>query len=312
MWLPRTVFSIFLTGLMLCLAAASHAKEDEAAIKLYQRGMKLTAEGDLEAALDRFNTIATRYRRSEICAQALWEIYRIKEHTSDSQAAFEALNRLTTEQPGHFDKAHAAQFRLVQRLLSTTTHTKRTLDTERAPEKTSPEILVAMLKVVIQNGPAAEIGIQSQYLLGVALERAGQKTEAIDTHEGFTELHPQHELADDASYQVAYIRYKDWRAMRGDSPHQREAAALSLAWFITRYPESEKVAQARSCLTEVRQAEQRELLQLASYYESRGNTKAATTYYQQLGLNFPELLSRENELQSKIRDAMTRHTEVTN
>jgi outer membrane protein assembly factor BamD (BamD/ComL family) len=297
---------------MLCLASVGWATEDEAAIKLYQRGMKLIAEGDLSSALDRFNTIATRYRRSETCAQALWEIYRIKEHTGDSQAAFEALNRLTTEQPGHFEKAHTAQFRLVQRLINTNTRTKRTLDSEKAPEKITPEILVAMLKAVIQNGPADEIGIQAKYLLGVAQERAGQKTEAIDTHEEFAELHPKHELADDASYQVAYIRYKDWRAMRGDSPHQREAAALSLTWFITRYPGSEKVAQARSCLAEVRQAEQRELIQLASYYENRGNTKAATMYYQQLGLNFPELLNRESELQSKIRDAMTRHNEATN
>jgi outer membrane protein assembly factor BamD (BamD/ComL family) len=307
--LPQKVSILLLGSLFFNLGAITQAKEEEAAVKLYQRGMKLTADGDLDAALDRFNTIATRYRRSETCAQALWEIYRIKEHQGESQGAFEALNRLATEQPGHFEKAHAAQFRLVQRLLTTTTNTKRTLDAERAPEKTSPDIIIAMLKAVIQNGTASEVGIRAQYLMGVALERADKKSEAIETHEDFAENNPKHELADDASYQVAYIRYKDWRAMRGDSPHQREAAALSLTWFITRFPESEKAAQARSCLREVKDAEQRELITLARYYESRGNNKAAATYYQQLGLQFPELLSQSNQLQDKIRDAMIRHND---
>lgn len=312
MTLPRTVLSALLGASLFCPGQYSRATEDEVALKLYQRGMKLTADGDLDAALDRFNTIATRYRRSETSAQALWEIYRIREQRSESQDAFEALNRLVTEQPGHFEKAHAAQFRIVQRLLSQTGQGKRLLDTDKAPAKIPAEVLVAMLKVIIKNGPTSEIGIQAHYLLGIALERADKKLEAITAHEDFAENNPKHELADDASYQVAYIRYKDWRSMRGDSPHQREAAALALSWFIARFPESEKVAQARSCLQEVRQAEQRELRSLARYYENQGNSKAAATYYQQLGLQFPELLQSPNELQSKIRDAMIRHEKETN
>lgn len=307
MSVSQTALLALLGFMFLGLSQPAQAKEDEVAIRLYERGMKLTANGDLDGALDRFNTVATRFRRSETCAQALWEIYRIREQRSESQDAFEALNRLVTEQPGHFEKAHAAQFRVVQRLLTQTGQSKRLLDDEKAPPKVSADVVVAMLQVIIKNGPTSEVGIQAHYLLGIALERADKKNEALTAHEDFAEDHPKHELADDASYQVAYIRYKDWRAMRGDSPHQRNAAALSLAWFIARFPESEKVAQAKSCLTEIRQAEQRELKSLAKYYESQGNAKAAATYYQQLGLQFPELLQSPNELQDKIRDAMIRH-----
>jgi outer membrane protein assembly factor BamD (BamD/ComL family) len=294
----------FLGLFLFCLCAPLLATEDEAVARLYQRGMRLIAESDLEEALERFNTIAVKYRRSETCAMSLWEIYRIQEHLGNDEGAFEALNRLVIEQPGHFEKAYAAQFKLVKRLLGSGKNARRTLELQRPSSATSPEVLVAMLQTVIKNGPQTEEGIQAHYYLGLAQERAGEKREAIATHEDFAENYPKHELADDASYQVAYISYKDWKSMRSESPHQREAAALSLTWFITRYAQSDKAAQARSCLVEVRVAEQRELVSLAKYYESRGNAKAARTYYQQLAVKFPELLQSEGELKDKMVGTM--------
>ena len=289
-------------GLFVLLLAASAvtAAEDENAIRLYQRGMKLISEGEPEEALERFNTVAAKYRRSETCAQALWEIYRVQEHLGEDLAAFEALNRLVTEQPGHFAKAHEGQIRLALRLMGSGPESRRTLERVRASQKVDAEVLVEMLRVIVKNGPQSEIGIQAHYYLALALEKAGAKKESIAMHEDFAENFPKHELADDAAYQCAYIAYKDWKTMRGDSPHQREAAAISLAWFIARFPESDKAAQARSCLAEVRAAEQRELMSLARYYESRGNDKAAATYYQQLALKFPELLQTQGELSDKI------------
>ena len=295
----------FLGLFLFCFSAPLLAIEDEVAVRLYQRGMRLIAESDLEEALERFNTIAVKYRRSETCAMSLWEIYRIQEHLGNDEGAFEALNRLIIEQPGHFEKAHAAQFQLVKRLLGSGTNARRTLEVQRPSHAPSPEILVAMLQTVIKNGPQTEEGIQAHYFLGLAQERAGEKKEAIATHEDFAEAYPKHELADDAAYQAAYISFKEWKSMRGDSPLQRDAAALSLAWFIARFPQSDKVSQSRSCLAEVKLAEQRELISLAKYYESRGKAKAAATYYQQLALKFPELMETEGELKNKMVGAIT-------
>jgi outer membrane protein assembly factor BamD (BamD/ComL family) len=175
-----------LLGLFLfCLCAHLMAAEDGTAVRLYQRGMKLIAESELEEALDRFNTVATKYRRSETCAQSLWEIYRIQEHLGDEEGAFEALNRLITEQPGHFEKAYAAQFQLVKRLLGAGKNARRTLEVQRPSQTLSPEVLVVMLQTVIKNGPQTEAGIQAHYYLGLAQERAGDKKEAIATHEDF-------------------------------------------------------------------------------------------------------------------------------
>jgi outer membrane protein assembly factor BamD (BamD/ComL family) len=293
---------------ILLMLSMTQAAEDENAVRLYERGMKMIAEGDAEEALERFNTIAKKYRRSETCALALWEVYRIQEHLGEDMAAFEALNRLATEQPGHFAKAHEAQLRLAMRLLGRGPDARRTLVREPVKAKLDPEVLIEMLRVIIKNGPQSEVGIQAHYYLALALEKAGQKREAIAIHEDFAETYPKHELADDAGYQCAYISYKDWKTMRGDSPRQREAAAISLAWFLARFPESDKGAQARSCLTDVRLAERSELMSLARYYENRGNTKAADVYYRQLGEKFPDLVTADEVMKSKVLRATASDT----
>lgn len=302
-----------LLGLLcfLLMVGATDAVEDENAVRLYQRGMKLIAEGEPEEALERFNTIATKYRRSETCAQALWEIYRIQEHLGEDLPAFEALNRLATEQPGHFEKAHEAQMRIAMRLLGRGKDAmRRTLEAPRAAQKADPEVLAEMFRVIIKNGRQSETGIQAHYYLALALEQAGKKLEAKGMHEDFAENFPKHELADDAAYQCAYIAYKDWKLMRGDSPHQREAAAVSLAWFIARFPESDKGAQARACLVEVRVAERRELMSLARYYEGRGNAKAAAVYYRQIGEKFPEIVVADEDLRGKVEAAAIEKPDV--
>jgi cytochrome c-type biogenesis protein CcmH/NrfG len=61
---------------------------------------------------------------------------------------------------------------------------------------------------------------------------------------------------------------------------------------------------------EVRTAEQRELMSLASYYEQRGDVKAAQVYYQQMALKFPQLMEQEGELKEKILKALEETTQT--
>jgi outer membrane protein assembly factor BamD len=292
-----------ITGLLcfvllgLNLGKTQAADDGETVRKLYQKAQRLVAEGDSEEALDRFLTLSQKYPQSEWAPASLWEVYRISVHLGDDEAAFEALNRLIIGQPGHFEKAHSAQLQLVKRLLGGGKETRRSLEPVRKSQTTPPEIIQEMLKTIIKNGPQSEVGIQAHYYLGIALEKSGEFKEAIAMHEDFAETYPQHELADDAGYQVGYIAYKQWKTMRSTGPHQRENAAIYLAWFIAKFPESDKVAQARSCLSEVRSSELRELMSLARFYESRGNEKAAAIYHEQIASRFPEAVIADKDLQ---------------
>jgi outer membrane protein assembly factor BamD (BamD/ComL family) len=46
-------------------------------------------------------------------------------------------------------------------------------------------------------------------------------------------------------------------------------------------------------------------MNLANYYEQRGDAKAAKVYYQQMALKFPQLLEQEGELKEKILKALS-------
>lgn len=280
----------------LCLAL-----DDDQARQIYSRAQKLISQGDPEEALDRLLTLIKKHPHTDWSAMALWEAYRIYILLESPEPAFEVLNRLVIEQPGHFEKAHAAQLQLVQRLLGSGKDARRTLEPVKKKNIVPPEIIIEMLQIVIKNGPQSEVGIQAHYYLAIAQEKAGENAIAIAAHEDFAETYPKHELADDAGYQSAYIAYKSWKGMRSTGPHQREHAAMALTWFLTRFPESDKSAQARSCLAEVRESELREILGLARYYEAKSNTKAALIYYNQLAEEFPEVLARDEALQAKMR-----------
>lgn len=293
-------------SLFIVSAGAMDLRETEVAGQLLQRARKAVAEGDHEGALERCRTLVKKYPQTDWSAQALWEMFHLHEARAEPQAAFEALEQLVGRQPGHFTLAHEAQLTLVRRLLSRHMEQRRTLEPVEKAGSVPEEDVIAMLARIILNGPHSETGIQAHYWLAVALEKAGRVEEARAAYEDFVEKHPAHELTDDAGYQAAGIAFKNWKQMRGSAPKDRERAAVLMTWFLTRFPESDKTAQARACMAELSIAEERELSSLAAYYEARGDEKAAAIYYRELALKFPGLAMEGSPLREKLVNAMTR------
>jgi outer membrane protein assembly factor BamD (BamD/ComL family) len=280
--------------LVICclLAVAVNAADDDAetAQRLINRAQKSLVEGEHEDALRRYQTIAKLYPRTDWAQTAWWQIARLQNHLDDPLAAFDALQRLITQHPGQFTKAHEEQFHLARGILDAGAERDRRkgLDPRRSKslDEAEREMLATMLETIIKNAPQSEIAIQAQHTMALMLERAGELGHALDLHENFLDSHPGHELADDAACQAAYIRFKTWKSMKSDSPRDRTSAHDALVWFLSRYPQSERASLARACLAEVRQSEKRELETLATYYESRGKPEAAALYRKELAEKF--------------------------
>jgi outer membrane protein assembly factor BamD (BamD/ComL family) len=292
-----------LLGLLLLTSLVAAAEVEDPAQRRLQEARRVLEREGAEAAAERLQALAHRYPGSEAAAAALWELCRLHEAAGRQRAAFDALDLLVTRQPGHFARAHARQLLLVRRLLAAGERRTTVAGRDRAVPVAADEV-VAMLARVVLNGPHAETGIQARYWLGMALERAGRADEARAQYEEFTELYGGHELADDAGFQAASIVYQKWRAMRGGSPRDRERAAVLMSWFLHRFPESDKGAQARACQAELQLAEQRELTSLARYYEQRGDARAAAVYYRQLAVRFPGMAMEGSPLRESIAGAL--------
>ncbi len=298
-----------LLGFLLLAAPLMAGQVEDPAERRLQEARRVIERDGPEAAIERLQTLARRHPGTEPAAAALWELFRLHEAAGRHRAAFDALDGLVTRQPGHFGRAHAQQLLLVRRQLAA--GERRTAAVEnRGTSKADADEAVAMLARIVLNGPHAETGIQARYLLGLALERAGRTDEARAQYEEFTELHAGHELADDAGFQAASIAYQKWRAMQGGSPRDRERAAVLMSWFLNRFPESDKGAQARACQAELQLAEQRELTALARYYEERGDNRAAAVYYRQLAVKFPGLAMEGSPLRERIAGALAADTDV--
>jgi outer membrane protein assembly factor BamD (BamD/ComL family) len=294
-----------------CLLAADQllAFDDaEIAQRLLQRAQKSLVEGDHEDALQRYQTIARLYPRTDWAQNAWWQIARLQNHLGDPQAAFDALQQLITAHPGQFTRAHEEQFLLVRGLLDASEQRERKKGLEPSRPKRlelwEREMVTDMLGTIIKNGPQSETAIQAKHVMALMLERAGEAGHALELHEEFLDAHPGHELADDAACQAAYIRYKSWKSMKSASPGDRTRAHDALVWFLARYPQSERAAHARACLAEVRQSEQKELESLARYYEARGKPDAAALYYRELAAKYPELCTADSPLRQKLLDAI--------
>lgn len=292
-----------LLGLLLLASLVAAAEVEDPAQRRLQEARRVLERDGPEVAAERLQALARRYPGSEAAGTALWELFRLHEAAGRQRAAFDALDGLVTRQPGHFARAHAQQLLLVRRLLGAGERRATIAQSGRAAPVAADE-LVAMLARIVLNGPHAETGIQARYLLGLALERAGRTDEARAQYEEFTELHAGHELADDAGFQAASIVYQKWRSMQGGSPRDRERAAVLMSWFLNRFPESDKGAQARACQAELQLAEQRELTALARYYEQRGDDRAAAVYYRQLAVKFPGLAMEGSPLRERIAGAL--------
>lgn len=266
-------------------------EQEKRAAELFSKAQRFALRGAPGNAVETLQSLVKNYPRSRWSGAAQWEIARLYADNHQNADSFEACQLLIEHFPDYFEAALDLQFRLAKKVLARYEDLERHPDAMKPKQLAKKETVSDMLRIIIRNGPHWDRVAEAQYLLGVALEKEGKAEEARLQHESFAENHKGHELADDAAYQIAYIDYKTWKKMRGDAPQARERAETSLLYFLARFPESSKAAQANGSLIEIQNAEMRELQKLAEFYDKQGKDKAAAIYYFTLLRRFPEAVA---------------------
>lgn len=292
---PLLLFALLAAGTAgaVDISGAMQQRYDKNAAELFARAQRYVIRGSSADALEKFALLVKHYPRSPLAGDAQWQVARLYAESGEYEAAFDAAQLLIDHFPAYFEKALAMQYRLAREGLERYDHLLRTPDVRKPKDLPPREQVSAMLRIIIKNAPHGTEVADAQYLLGIALEKEGRTDEARENHETFVEKFPNHELADDACYQVAYIDWKLWHKMKGQAPQARERADVQLLWFLAKYPQSDKAAQARSMLFEVMRAQRTELEQLCEFYEKQGNLKSAAVYLITLIKKFPEVLQKE-------------------
>ncbi len=282
-----------------CLAAEARPDDEippqkkqynDSGARALDEGMQLESGGNLSAALERYKQVMGKYPNSPSAPEAQFRMAQLYERNREFVKAFESYQAVIDgyRESDYYSEALQGQFRLAVRVQNEYRKEKD----ERVENLPSRAIASEMFYRLIQTGIYSDVAADAQFYLGVSLEKEGFPEEAIKEHETMIERYPNHKFADDSAFQVGYIQ---WKELRNQSYDQGalEQVRLDFEYFLAIYPESDKAAEARHILEQVRARIISNLVSTAQLYEKQGKTIAAKVYYKEVLSQYPETINDE-------------------
>ncbi len=279
---------LWLVGILLFGAPSPGAevRDEPHAAKGVEAGRQHLGAGRLGKALNVFESVVRRYPRTLVAAEAQWEIAGMYARNREISKAFDAYQKLVDKFPNSdlHNRAVARQMELVSGIMSA--YRRQDTRGERPSDALLPPRIEikTMLRMILASGAGTETAPEAQFQLGVVLEETGSPKTAKRTHETFIDRYPDHPLADDAAFQIAYIDFK--RVREGDLG-RIEWAALEMIDFLGRYPDSPKVPEAHHCVRMLGEFEAQHWREMVAYYERQGDARAAAVYRDRLQAKYP-------------------------
>jgi outer membrane protein assembly factor BamD len=284
-------------------AEGDPATEAEA-VALMQQGEQQETQGDLSGALGNYRALVKRYPVSVLAGHAQYRVGRILEAAGEYDDAYKAYDVYLTKYPrgSDFDPAVESMFKIAKLYLEGEKQKvfgiKIASSMKRAQE---------MFEGIVKRAPFSKFAPPSQFNVGQALEKQGSYDAALVAYAMLVTKYPTDPIADDAQYQIGYVRLKQYREGSYD---QASAAKAREAFddFINRYPESEKVPQARENLKLLEGGASKSTLEVAKFYDKTKHYRAAVIYYNDVIKNSPDT-DQASFAKTRIEELRQKHGE---
>ena len=273
---------------MLCAGVAfGESKTVDVPAQLFEKANLLWIKGFPGDALEKFRTVYRKYPASPQAPHAAYHVARLYELNNEDLPAFNAYQELFDRFKGanYFNQVISGQIAAAERLLEKIQAQERNPLTALPKDFPDKKTVLGLFYQVVKNSGTSESTPKVQYRLAVALEQLGFLDDARKEHESLVDEFPQHYLADDALFQVAYIDAKRSRkagqtATGSMSP--RHIALMSLTYFTVTYPQSEKIPVAQQLMKELKREDLEALARTAYFYEKSGKKDAAKIYWKRV------------------------------
>jgi len=247
-------------------------------------------EGKLEEAREAYRKLVKTWPLSPNAPQAqfqdavvLYKLYEFERSFEEFQACLEKY----PETP-HFNEILKYQYDIACLFLAG--ERQKVL---RIPLLPSMEKAVEMFEKVIKNGPYSQVAAMAQLKIGFAREKQRHWEDAVKAYQQVIRRYAKSDLADDAQFQVGYALMMAAREANYDQT-ATEKAVTGFQDYITRYPRSEKVPQAKENIDLLNSKQARALMNIAEFYDRERNDDAALIYYNNVIQKFPAAeLARE-------------------
>lgn len=248
-----------------------------------RKAEKLEAAGNDSGAYRAYRALVKRYSLSFLAPKAQRKVGILLEKHGDYDKAYDAYNFYLTKYPQgeDFDSVVESMFKIGKLFLE---GEKRKLF--GVPIAASMTRAQAMFEGIVKNAPYSKWAPLAQFNAAQALEKQGDYPKAIEAYQLCVNKYPGDAIADDALYQVGYVRLRESREGSYDRATSNKARE-SFEDFIARYPDSEKVPQARENLKTLEGGANKGTLEVAKFYDKTKKFKAAVIYYNDVIKNQP-------------------------
>ena len=251
------------------------SKVEGSAAEQMRKAEELEAKGNSGAAYDAYRALVKRYGLSVLAPKAQRKIGLILERSGDYDKAFNAYSTYLQKYPKgeDFESIVESMFKIGKLFLEG--EKKKLLGVKIA---SSMERAKEMFTEIVKRAPYSRWAPLAQFNLGQALEKQTKYPEAIAAYTAVTTRYPTDAIADDAQYQIGYVRLQEFRQGSYDQAGANKARE-SFDDFINRYPDSEKVPQARENTKQLEGGAARGQLEIAKFYDKTKQYRAAVIYY---------------------------------
>ncbi len=273
-----------------------------------EKAQALETAGELKKSLSAYRIVVRKWPTSDAAAKAQFSYASVLERLESSDKAFEEYQKYLKNYPRgqEFDAAVEAQFKIAGLFLEG--RRQRLLGVPTFP---SMQRAQTMFESIVATAPYSQWAPRAQFSIGQALEKQGAPAKAVEAYQTVVVRYPNDAIADDAQYQIGFVYLTQ---ARQGSYDQRAADKAQEAFedFMARYPDSEKVPQAKENLASLTKRETKGSLEIARFYDKQKNYKAAVIYYndvirQQPGSPESDVAkSRIAELKSQVGEDVLR------
>jgi outer membrane protein assembly factor BamD len=251
------------------------ATVEGSAVEQIRKAEQLEASGDANGALDAYRGLVKRSGSSVLAPKAQRKIGILLERAGQFDKAYQAYDTYLTKYPrgDDFDSVVESMFKIARLFLEG--EKKRLLG---IPVAASMARAQEMFEGIVKRAPFSKWAPLAQFNAGQALEKQGKLVEAIAAYQQVVARYPNDPIADDALYQIGYVRLRESREGSYDRT-ATEKAREAFEDFVSRYPESEKVPQARENLKSLAGGQTKNALGIAKFYDKTKQYRAAVIYY---------------------------------
>ena len=252
------------------------SKVESSAAEQMRKAEEFEKAGNDKAAYNSYRVLVKQFGLSALAPKAQRKVGMLLEKGGDLDKAFEAYSTYLDKysRGEDFDSVVESMFNIAKQYLDGQKK-KKVLGVSLGGTLERAE---QMFATIVKRAPYSKWAPVAQFNVGQALERQGKYPEAIVAYQTVVSRYTSDPIADDAQYQIGYVRLTEYRDGSYDQASAQKARE-AFDDFVNRYPESEKVPQARENMQLLEGGSTKGSLDIARFYEKSKQYKAAVIYY---------------------------------